>query len=301
MPDNTVITSTIDSRILKVAGANKKLVATHHIAVSATEAAARWYVIDISGATAVLSDEGQVTAGNQTYSFYPGIDINSSGQIGMSYMRSGTDTTTDFISMYVAGRVPSDVAGRMEASVAVPAGAGTANYSDLSGGRAGDISGINIDPVDGSFWAANEYANTEAGANWGTAIANFSPSGATHFVVSAPSTATAGNAFNFTVIAKDASNNTVPLYGGTVHFTSTDGQAMLPADYTFQAADTGPGDHLDHRHKQLGHGECWERDALQREHSGERDSRQRVQLHGYGSGSVQQHRHGLCRDGALHE
>jgi len=238
-PDGSVITTTIDSRVLKAAVANKKLVATHHIAVSTTEAAARWYVIDISGANPVLSDQGQVTAGSRTYSFYPGIDINSSGQIGMSYMRSGTNNATDFMSMYVTGRVPSDLAGTMEASAPVPAGAGKANYSDFIGGRAGDLSGINIDPVDGSFWAVNEYANKEANANWGTAIANFTPSGTTHLVVSAPSSATAGSAISFTVTAKDASNNTVPLYGGTVHFTSTDGQAVLPADYTFQNLNPG--------------------------------------------------------------
>jgi len=57
-------------------------------------------------------------------------------------------------------------------------------------------------------------------------------SGATHFVVSAPSTATAGTAFNFTVTALDQFNNTVTGYSGTAHFTSTDGQAVLPADST---------------------------------------------------------------------
>ena len=39
--------------------------------------------------------------------------------------------------------------------------------------RAGDLSGINLDPVDGTFWATNEFANTQATANWGTAIVNF--------------------------------------------------------------------------------------------------------------------------------
>jgi uncharacterized repeat protein (TIGR01451 family) len=55
---------------------------------------------------------------------------------------------------------------------------------------------------------------------------------ATHFTVSAPATATAGTAFNFTVTALDASNNTATAYTGTVHFTSSDGQAILPADST---------------------------------------------------------------------
>src|SRR5581483_8078823 len=55
---------------------------------------------------------------------------------------------------------------------------------------------------------------------------------ATHFAVSAPSSATAGNAFSFTVTAQDASNNTAFGYSGTVTFSSTDGASVLPANST---------------------------------------------------------------------
>src|SRR5262249_4587628 len=55
---------------------------------------------------------------------------------------------------------------------------------------------------------------------------------ATHFLVSAPSSATAGSAFNFTVTAQDQFNNTATSYAGTVHFTSSDGNATLPSDST---------------------------------------------------------------------
>ncbi|WP_143393713.1 beta strand repeat-containing protein [Fimbriiglobus ruber] len=54
----------------------------------------------------------------------------------------------------------------------------------------------------------------------------------THFGISAPATATAGNAFTFTVTAEDIDNNPIINYGGTVHFTSSDGSAVLPADTT---------------------------------------------------------------------
>lgn len=56
------------------------------------------------------------------------------------------------------------------------------------------------------------------------------PPPVTHFSVTASASATAGTAFSFTVTALDASNNTVSTYSGTVHFTSTDGQAALPAN-----------------------------------------------------------------------
>ena len=53
---------------------------------------------------------------------------------------------------------------------------------------------------------------------------------ATHFSVSAQGNVIAGTTFNFTVTALDAANNVVSTYTGPVHFTSTDGRAILPAD-----------------------------------------------------------------------
>jgi hypothetical protein len=62
---------------------------------------------------------------------------------------------------------------------------------------------------------------------------------ATHFRVSAPAHTVAGTALSITVTALDASGQTVNGYCGTVHFTSSDKRAALPADYTFTAVDTG--------------------------------------------------------------
>ena len=53
---------------------------------------------------------------------------------------------------------------------------------------------------------------------------------ATHYLVSAPSSVTAGTPFTFTVTALDAFNNLVSGYAGTVHFTSGDAQSVLPGD-----------------------------------------------------------------------
>ena len=55
---------------------------------------------------------------------------------------------------------------------------------------------------------------------------------ATHFEIIAPDSATVGSAFQFTVIAEDKFNNTVKLYSGTVHFTSSESTAALPANST---------------------------------------------------------------------
>jgi hypothetical protein len=60
-----------------------------------------------------------------------------------------------------------------------------------------------------------------------------------HFNFSAPSGASAGVSFSVTVTAADISNNPMTGYRGTIHFTSSDGSATLPTDYTFTSADNG--------------------------------------------------------------
>ena len=54
-----------------------------------------------------------------------------------------------------------------------------------------------------------------------------SPAAASTFVVSAPSTATAGSGFAVTVTAKDAFGNTVSDFQGSVTFTCSDGQPVI--------------------------------------------------------------------------
>jgi len=55
---------------------------------------------------------------------------------------------------------------------------------------------------------------------------------ATHFSLTLPATVDPGVAFNFDVMAKDAFENANASYTGTMHFTSSDAGATLPADST---------------------------------------------------------------------
>jgi FG-GAP-like repeat len=57
--------------------------------------------------------------------------------------------------------------------------------------------------------------------------------------VSAPAASTAGDAFNVTVTAYDAAGNVGTGYTSTIHFSTADVKAGLPADYTFTSADAG--------------------------------------------------------------
>jgi uncharacterized repeat protein (TIGR01451 family) len=58
------------------------------------------------------------------------------------------------------------------------------------------------------------------------------PAPATHFTLDTPLSVTESVAFNFTVTARNVFGNPVPTYTGTVGFTSSDAQAVLPAPAT---------------------------------------------------------------------
>jgi len=127
-------------------------------------------------------------------------------------------------------------------SLTIPAGstyqlglsATTMQYSTLSSGagiNTFSAGGVNLFTGDGISWGGTVYPATPANYPRGI-IGGITFIPAMHFAVSAPATAAAGTAFNFTVTALDASNNVLTGYTGTVHFTSTDGAAVLPADTT---------------------------------------------------------------------
>ena len=86
----------------------------------------------------------------------------------------------------------------------------------------------------------NLYGTTVSGGagNLGTVFEVTNP-GTTLAIGGFPSPATAGAAGSFTVTARNADGTTDTAYTGTVHFTSSDPRAVLPADYTFTAADAG--------------------------------------------------------------
>jgi len=71
-------------------------------------------------------------------------------------------------------------------------------------------------------------AGTHGRSVWEIAI----PAPATHFAISAPTSATAGFGFVFTVTALDQSNNSTTGYSGTVQFSTSDIQATPPVTAT---------------------------------------------------------------------
>jgi hypothetical protein len=85
-----------------------------------------------------------------------------------------------------------------------------------------------------------DTANPSVKMTVNVTVANYIPG--LHFVATpATQTPTAGTAFGFTVTALDQYNQVATRYVGTVTFSTSDAGAgvVLPADYTFTAADAG--------------------------------------------------------------
>jgi hypothetical protein len=102
------------------------------------------------------------------YVYYPALTM-SHGQVAVVYGRSSSSTDP---SILVTGRVPSDPANTLEASVMVRSG----SAPDTST-RYGDYFGAATDPTPSSgstFWVAGEYRKSTPSGSWNTAIAQLS-------------------------------------------------------------------------------------------------------------------------------
>jgi hypothetical protein len=82
--------------------------------------------------------------------------------------------------------------------------------------------------------------DTASSSITGSTTVTVNPAAASSIVLAGYSSpTTAGVANGFTVTARDAYGNVASGYTGTLHFTSSDPLAALPADYTYTAADAG--------------------------------------------------------------
>jgi hypothetical protein len=157
------IVQTDDARVMNVAYCGGLLVADHN-AGTGSLARARWYEFDTTQDQPVLVQAGEIDQGPGVFTYYPSIDINAEGDLGMTFMES---SSSEYVSMYVTGQNVADDPGTMQPPVLTHTG--TSHYT---GGRGGDYSGITVDPTDGlTFWAANMYVGSSF---WNTGIAAFS-------------------------------------------------------------------------------------------------------------------------------
>ena len=62
---------------------------------------ARWYDLTTIGVAPALTQSGEINPGLLVSSYYPSIEVNGAGDLGMTYMQS---SATEFLSMYVTGQ-----------------------------------------------------------------------------------------------------------------------------------------------------------------------------------------------------
>ncbi len=159
------VISTSDSRTTNVVWNNNEMVAGFNSAVGSDDAAA-WIEINTGGSSPTVNQQGVIHPANGVNTYFPAITINANNNVFITYNES---SSTEYMSMYVAERSPSDPLGTMETPVEIQAGNTT-----LSPGRAGDYNGVSLDPSDPTFcWGVAEYASSNYAASWGTYIVEF--------------------------------------------------------------------------------------------------------------------------------
>src|SRR5204863_6250504 len=113
----------------------------------------------IGGSPAKIQ-EGVIDPGAGIATYVPSVQVTGGGAIGMTYMQASSN---QFISTYMTGRAGSAPAGAMDSAFLIFAG-----KADYKSTRQGDYAGIQLDPGDGSIWAANEYI--DSAGDWTTGV-----------------------------------------------------------------------------------------------------------------------------------
>jgi hypothetical protein len=101
-----------------------------------------------------------------------------------------------------------------------------------SGGLPGGVGTFTVTLKTSGGWTLTATDTASGSLTASSAAIPVAAAAADHFAVRAPATATAGGAITVTVTARDPFGNTATGYTGTIHFSSSDGQAGLPADGT---------------------------------------------------------------------
>ncbi len=199
-----------------------------------TPAQSQWAQINVTGGTINTTPvQQQIFAPDTTKSrWMAAIAVDHQGNAAMGYSRS---SSSDYPSIYVAGRLATDPLNDLpQSEVALVAGGG----SQIGGAapyRWGDYSSMTIDPSDDcTFWYTNEYYDTTthgSSGNWQTRIGSFKFPGCVSFGSAAklaftaePNASYASNApITVAVSVEDASGNVVTTNTSNVSLTLSGG------------------------------------------------------------------------------
>jgi hypothetical protein len=189
-------------------------------------------VLKTAGAVTLLAGDGTLSGSASVL-----VDPGQASQFVLSAPNSTTAGASFSLSMTASddyGNVVTDYTGDVTLTSDDPLAAtlGSYTFTVADAGRH-TFTGLVLKTAGVITLSASDGVVT------GSASVVVDPGAATLFLVQGPDVVRSGGLFSLTVSVLDTWGNVVTGYTGTVHFTSSDGSAVLPSDYTFGAADGG--------------------------------------------------------------
>jgi len=115
-----------------------------------------------------IRQNGAITPNDGLNRWMGSATMDKLGNIAMGYSVSSSLVSP---SIRIAGRLNSDILGRVRGELDVKTGSGN---QTATAQRWGDYSSMQIDPADDcTFWYTTQYTNNSSGANWATQIISF--------------------------------------------------------------------------------------------------------------------------------
>ena len=150
---------------------------------------------------------------------------------------AGSAFTMTVAALDAGGTVASNFRGTVHLTATDPAASLPADYTFTAADRGVKTFTATLRTAGRQTLTATD---TDARQIMGSTTFTVSPAAASSLVVAGfSSPVTAGQTGTVTVTARDPYGNTATGYRGSVHFSSTDPQASLPANYTFTSSDNG--------------------------------------------------------------
>jgi hypothetical protein len=205
-----------------------------------------------SGVTLKTAGSQSVTAtdrliasvtGSQTVTVTPGVAKTLAVSVALNPYPAGSTHSVTIKALDAYGNVATGYTGTIHFTSSDPAATLPADYAFTAADKGVHtfpntlIPGLTLKTA-GSQWV--RATDTTTASITGSETVTVTPGAAKTLSVSGIyNPFPAGSTHSFTVKALDAYGNVATGYTGTIHFTSSDPAATLPADYTFTAADAG--------------------------------------------------------------
>jgi predicted outer membrane repeat protein len=155
-----------------------------------------------------------------------------------SSTQAGTSGTITVTALYASGSVDTAYTGTVTFSSSDANAVLPASYTFTAADKGVHTFSVTLKTA-GTQAVTVTDATSSSIASTQTGITVTPAAASTLAVTGFPNPTTVGAAGSFSVTARDAFGNTATGYRGTVHFTSSDAQAVLPGNYTFVTADNG--------------------------------------------------------------